>query len=751
MVALKQEVEEAATREVESALARRRADRANLRGGLSPAEADVIDQIEEIDIHGSTELGKQLVETARLAPEVFTPVVIEYAFGLLDANERWFSEAGLRLLATLRADPDRLCKYAMASLASGTAIRTAACVLLANLTSADESMVASVVPAAIELASPVREMLGHERRPRTAMLIRLNTTFPTQIATAFAKLFDGGPPEIDLAARGLEVLAAKDSTLVVRFSRDMISTVVRANWIPDPHDHAHDPAAVVAQNLEDAVAAAFLSAPGAVDSLLQDFVAGASEAGEARIFSIYGRVLSKVRFHNERELASADRLAFKRVLWAATSTTRDKVLREIESIIGWHPHDLIRLASENIDGLLGAAILMHDRIVSFDQTGSPETATFLVRLERNSQRRAFEHLRDCFISWAAEGAAASGNADAYLKVLNGLPEDRDEVSSRMIKFLHHFMNTATGLNAVLPSLYSALVGVSVLRRGSAVAAVGKMHWRQRENVPELLFEAFATALTDPYVYVHASAVTALRNVSLPPIFEKRVRLGLWNLICVHGRNVERQDLVSECIELMASRYLTSEERSGEPGAFMVSLLAKLPVWRLSNSIRHLSHDLANATGMVDLLVTILLDRETSEHLEGDVLDSISDLPAEVIYANREILASTPPGQDWRSRWRAMDLIQTLTRSGAWAEAEQLAQAAAAAIPNTVREQPARLIFELAHAATALEHALAIHDQKLAANLVGRWRELIAAKEANDRERAQRPDPLRNLRRSPQSL
>jgi hypothetical protein len=91
------------------------------------------------------------------------------------------------------------------------------------------------------------------------------------------------------------------------------------------------------------------------------------------------------------------------------------------------------------------------------------------------------------------------------------------------------------------------------------------------------------------------------------------------------------------------------------------------------------------------------------------------------------------------------VIQILTRSRAWAEAEHLAAAAVAAIPDTVREASPRLMFELAHAAAAFEHALAKGDHDRAATLATRWREVKAAKEANEHETAKRPDPLRHLR------
>jgi hypothetical protein len=264
-----------------------------------------------------------------------------------------------------------------------------------------------------------------------------------------------------------------------------------------------------------------------------------------------------------------------------------------------------------------------------------------------------------------------------------------------------------------------------------------MPWRQFENAPDLLYEAFVTTLTDSYIYVHRSAVTALRRCHLPNAFEVSVRNGIWNVLFAHQKNPQRQDIVLECIELLAGQYLPAEEKAGRAGAFLVSLLAKMKAWRVSSEIGRLAHQLAHASGLVDLLLAQLLDTERTDHGEEQILKALADLPIEVVFAHRAKLAAVPVGDDPRARYRVLDLVQILARSRAWIEAEQLAAAAVAAIPCTIREAPQRLIFELVHAATAFENALATGNHDRAAGLAIRWHEAKAAKEANDRERAQR--------------
>jgi hypothetical protein len=744
-VAKRQAAEDAEASEIAARLAERQTERAALRAGLPPAAADVVDQIEELDLQRTPELTARLAETARLAPEAFPLAVVEHAFGLLEAQEHWFDEAGLQVLAALSADPRRLARSAMICLQRWSATRTAVRVLLARLSVADETLIPAVLPAVIRMASPSREFFARQEPRRIATLVRLNAAFPQQVAAALDDLFDRGPPNVSLAACAVEGLAWRDPALAVRFARDLISKLVRATWLPDPDDHGDDDNGSVAHDLRDAIVAAFLRDPDAVHALLQSFRAGASEAGELRIFSVYSRVLHAGRFRKARAAVAADRLAFRHLLWEAPKTKSDRVLREIHGAINQRPYDLVDLARDEIDALLGAAILMDERVVAFDAEPKAANAMTLGVIERNNRRGTLTSLRSSFVSWAAAGAAAGGKPASYLQVLEGLPEDRDEFAACMIENSVALMDTAAGLNAVLPALYSALVGMSVARRGSAVRAIGEMPWRQRENAPDLLFEAFVTTLTDPYIYVHRSAVMALGRLRLPATFDARVRNGLTNVLLAHKKDPHREDIVLECIELLAGRYLTAKERSGRAGAFLVTLLAKMPAWRLSSNIGIFARQLAHARGLVDLLVAHLLDPATTESGEERALEALADLPVDVVYAHRGKLAEIPMGTDRRARYRVLDVLQILARSRAWAEGEQLAAAAVAAIPDTVREASQRLMFELAHAAAAFEHALARGDNDCAATLATRWRELNAAKEANDRERAQRPDPLRHLR------
>ena len=740
--------EEAAAQEYATRLAARMVERKILRSTLNVIAADVLEQIGELDAHSNVDLEKRFVETARLAPEAFPAPVLHYLFRLIESRERWFDEPGLRALVALNADPHRLARCAMLALQDGSATRTAAVILTRCRRFADPSLIRSVLPCLIDLAAPdrMRGPLGDYRRPRIAPLVRLTRDFPDEVRKTLEALLSQDPGSAGLACRVVSIVVQRSPEVVMTLARDIVSKLVRAQWMPDPEDHGHDITDIAAHEIRSAVVEMFHYAPDNIDELLKSFRLGASNAGETRIASIYGRVLSSNRFRRFRQprpLGVADRLAFRRLLWEAPETKSDEVLREIQRAIGADPQDLIELARDEVDHLIGAAILMDERLVAFDAKGLGENPTTLGILERQNRRQTLYSLRGNFIGWAAAGAAAAGKPRAYLDVLDGLPDSRDNFAASLIEHSTALADTADGLNVVLPSLYAALVGASVHRRGAAIHALENVPYGQRRNLPDLLFEAFLAALTDSYVYVHRSAVMAMGRFRLPDKFSGRVREAVWSVLLAHHRRADSYDLVCECIDQLA-RHLTDEERSGQVGAFLVGLLAKMPKWRLGNEIGWIGRELGSADGAINLLIALLTDPEAHEYTQERVLDAIAALPTEVVYANRATIAVMPIAQTGPGRFRVFDIVETLTRCQAWDEAEQLTISAVSATPDTLREASVRLTFELLHAAAAFENSLAEGDWDRATEMAKCWTDAKLAKEMHDRAIEQRPDPLRDL-------
>lgn len=712
----------AAAREAAAALTGRTSERAALRVGLNPGTADIVDQLDALDAGRSDDLAHELVMTARLAPDAITPEIVEYLFQLIERGEDWADAPALKILSRGHADRRRLARAALTCLRRSSAVTTAAAAVMRNAVLAEPQMIRGAMVALVHLASEPRGPFDRNRQAQPGPLIQLNRAHPKAVRDAIsAWLEQDKPGATGLAARAVEALAPSDPEMAVALTRDLISRLTRSAWLPDPDmslDRDHED---VARDLREAVAAVFLIDPHAVDALLEKFALGASPAGEVRLTSVYARVLHRGRFRKERPIADGDRLAFRRLLWAVPKSRNEKVLSEIQGTITGQPYDLVGLAAEEIDSLLGAALQMDERIKLFDAAPQQAGAPFLIELERQNSRRMLAGLRDSFIAWASAGAAEVDKPEAYLAVLSALPEDREELAAAMVAAAQPLMTTAQGLNAVLPALYRALVGASVRGRGGAADLIGEMTTRQREDAPDLLMEAFCALLTDPFVLVHASAVSALRSFSPPEAFEPRVREGLAQVIHWHADDKSHEDIVLNCVRLLAHRHLSKAECAGRPGAFLVSLLRKLRPFRLTSDIRAITSKLGRASGLVELLIDLLSDQQIGEHGADKILEAMARLPAEVIYARRAELAALSNLSDFNAWRAALEVIEILSRAGAWQEAKTLADRMMAAIPATKWEARVREFFAQGQLAAAFEAALDEGNVAAAQVLAARWR------------------------------
>ena len=714
--------EAAAAKAVAEALTARRDERIALRLGLLPAAANVVDQLDALDGGGTAFLVTQFVETAYLAPEAFPPLIIDYLFRHIEAGELWIEDAALGALTFLGAAPARLVRVAAAALGRGNLERFAVKAFLRNRAEARLEEVAAAFPALVELARPNREPFTPLRRILRAPLALLTRSFPAEVASQIRGHLDSGLPDgVSRASRAVDAVALP-AEMVGSSVRDFVAAWVRARWLPDPRTPGHGAREVAARDLESAVAELFRRDPKTVDDLLQQFLAGASDNGEVRIFKTYQSILRDRSLSDSGPATEAEEIAFQRLLRAAPKVTNWDALNEITHAFDEKPRRLIGLAKTFKDELLGTAIMMDERLVAFD--AQPEPTIFLEVLERRNRRHSLQGLRATFVAWAAAGVAATGDLAAYTKALENIPESRGGFAACMIEHAVGLANDVAGLNAILPVLYAGLMGASVAGRGAAVIAFGKLPANLRLHIPDLLYESFLLALTDPYVYVHKSALSALRDIKLPERFDQPVRRALANLVSVYGSEAKDHDTVMNCIELLVGRYLDGKACAGEYGTYLVGVMNKVPSWSLSSHMRYLARALGRARGITPLLMRLLTDPEAADHEIEAALDALSELPNDVLHAERATLATVTAGSSWETHRRVHGVVELMGRIGAWDEAVEVAERARSDIPDTRRERPRRRRMELLAAAASYERALAAGDADYA-TAAETWRALLA--------------------------
>jgi hypothetical protein len=740
----------AADREVaiSAALAERDAKRQRVRGGLAPASADVIDQIEDID-HGREGADvDRLATTARLAPDVFTAPVLEYVFELIEAGETWFDRAGLLVLSALDIDRTRLTRYALLCIPRRFATETGADILVNNLPLADAELVELAVPSLISLANPRRLPLGGpDQPPRPGLLLCVYDAFPTAVGKAIETLLNRSTPsEVGKAARAIIALAAADASLPGRFARALTGKFVRDRQLLEL-DEQHHPDGETLNELREALAVTFMTAPTATDELFQAFLAGASEVAEARIFSVYREALRHLRFNEETPVTEASRLALNRIVWHAAETSSYAVLQEISHLIHGRPYGITKLAASEARSLLGAAILIEGKAQTLSATPALEDPVRNIVVNRGLRVRLLRDLRDSLVNWAATGAGQSLAATRdYLQVLAGLPSDaKDLIKIAIIRHLDRLMTTTEGLTAALPQLYTALVGNQVALRAAAAYAIGELDGRQFDNLPGLVFEAFLPLLLDPYVMVHKHAADALRRGGFRVEFRQRAKESLFALIATYGRSHDDDHFLIKCLDFYIDHFADPDEFSGRLGTWLISVLEPVKPWIIAKDILTFARALRTHHGYVPFLIRLLGDAEAWA-IEHEYLSrAITELPANAVHRHLPAWSALVAGLNVQDRGLRGHLIELFTRAGAWEVAAVVARSLEDAVPQDTWNRQVRLAAGQMRVATELEAALAVGALGRVSDLRGEWQALAEAIKRDWAENAERRDLPRGLR------
>jgi hypothetical protein len=714
----------------------RRDARQALRTRLPPLSASVVDCVEELDHDAPQDAAERLMGAGKLAPETFTPELIEYLFQQLESGESWFAETGFRLLHQLNADPKRLTDCAVRSLSAHGAVAIAAQIIESNSALIDPAQVAGALPALASVANPERTAFARTLTSDPGPLRAVHRAHGAPLEAAIEQLLnERHPRSVSLAAGAIEVLARTDKAIVTRFTRSLAAKLTGAKWLIDERRAGFLGDDECINRLKNDLVLALRYAPAETDALLGQFLAGARGESEARLYQVYSRALTNRSRHASRAKGSnfATGVALKRLLSGLNCDNQD-VLREIQSALSNCADEHTTLARQEFTALLGSAMLLDDQVKRFDAE-APAEQDFLTSLERRNRRDTWRHLQETLLEWAATAAKGSPlHTEQYHQVLNGMPEGRDELRSAFIANAKHFMATPEGLNAMLPTLYTAMVGTSVRLRGAAARALGELSQRGRDDIPELIYEAFTALLSDPYVFVHTAGVEALGHLALPSELDRRCKAALGRWIMVYSANNKDDSFLLDCMRLYWRRYARDPEK-GALGSLYVKWLERMKPHAVIRELRWLRRDLRDVEGFTELIVGLLSQPELSEHQAKDVLDALAELSPEAIQRHRVRLTVVASGEA-TPLLAAIRVVETLTRAGAWQEATQVNEAVYGRIPQTTERHPLRLQANLWRIATRFEEVLSQGRLEEVPELASQWRSTKAEIEEDQAKHAQ---------------
>jgi hypothetical protein len=715
--------------------------RATLRVGLPALAAAVVDHVDELDGPDPKDAAAKILATAKLAPDTFEPAVVSYFFELLEAREDWFYDTGLQVIRALNVQPERLTRCAMLALADSRASDGVVEIVESHATLVDPSQIAGALPALIECAYPRRYPMQQQVISRPGPLLALYRAHRQGVERALGALIDHPRSYfVSVGARGITFLAEVDASLPCRFDRSLLARLVRGRDLREQAFASGLGDDGVVADLREAVELAFEAAPEKTDDLAVQFLAGASGDDEAQIYKVYEGVLrGRRRRERTRTADTADRTVLRRLLAAANQTNSYEVLQELHGAFSYVEEELITLAREELANILGAVLMLSDRISASEASPIIENDP-VSAMERGNIRSQRTNLQDALVNWAAEAAAGDPRTTAqYLDVLSSIREEHSVLRARFTQEAHRLMRTPEGLMATLPSIYSALFGTSVRVRAAAAAAIGKLNGKTKDDLPHLVYEALVAQLRDSYVMVHQSAFEALERIELPDTLQQDARGAGMTLILTYHQSRKDDRFLLDCICRYLERLATESEKTWLPDV-LLEIVAKLKAHELVEERWRLSHQFRNKPRFADVWVRVLEEARAMSYREDDMIDTLNSLPAPEIYRHRARLEKLGSESDsWTLPRR---LIESLTRSGAWVEAAHIAECVHARIPDTAEMRARKLLANQYRIATRYEAAIAAGQMEELGELAQAWRRNEDNIEADrvTHERRRRPFP-----------
>jgi hypothetical protein len=726
-------------------LAAREAARQKLRSSLDAISTTTLDRIVELD-RQQEGAAQRLIETAKLAPETFTPEITDHLFDLIDSQEYGLVGPSLEAVSHLPVDSARLCNVALRALRSFGHAELGGAIVEKNCANADPGLIADALPAIASLANPpsLHFGLGQRREPVTGPLKALYAHHKDAVRAGLRQILENKRPYIArLAALGLEALIPVDGTLTSFLVPELIAKLARANRLLEGRE---DEVEDTLNDIRTVLVLAFKADPAKVDQLIKDFLLGASDEGAAELYKIYDDVLHGARFNDDKApITPAHEVAFRRLVVAASEATSYEVQQATSGFFHGEPYDMAPVAAKQIDLLLGSAAVLDSKLTAL-KDAPLDKKNEAAGIERESRLQYLDHLSDSFVRWACLSAARAEllAITSVLKFLRALPEGSDRLVAKIIGKFHAMMRTPEGLIACLPDFYSAQVGSSQVVRSYSATAMGQMRGATHDDLPSLAFEAFCAQLSDPFLIVHKAAFRALERFTLPKGFLERAKREMTQLIVYYAKERPKDGFLVEVIDLYIRRFAKDDPQADAWMALFVEILKKAEPYTVAKAMKYGRKLYTSAPGYPALLFQLIEDRQAMSLFGKELMERFADLPPRVVLQEREALLALGKKLMANNRELVGVLIEAFSAAGLWDDGLELSKAAYDGIEDNVRNTPLRLHSALRMIACDFEAAVYQNDGTRIEKLSKEFHAALTAIEEDHAANSVRRDPLRGL-------
>lgn len=718
----------------------RREQRAILRHELSLEETFVLDLLDELDQDDIARDDPRLEQLANLAPETFTRKVIEHLLPAVLSDHLPYSMPAAKALLNTLLEPEEKLSVAVRLLSNNAESATAVEVVLADADKLSKDELSKILRRFVSMAlGPPPELRILERGSIQLDTAPVRSLFQKR-RVDICEIVDvllGDTNSWKISAAVEIILATDDDELLSRHARSIFAKLMRRRTLlPEEREDSS-----LLHYLREATSRCLKHLPEETDSIIQSFLADNDDTGRGEACKIYSSVL-RHRYQEKAHIGTAQRIAFRRLLWAAVESPEDS-MDDAAQFFRHSRDEFAQLAVEHFGDLIGAAATLSEK---YEQVGAESSLelidNWLAQMARSNKRTAIDNLQKALIEWATIGARSRGREgiEEFLDLYRRLPENQTQMRGNMIAHVSKLLTGVESLTLVLSDWYRALMDESTVIRARALRAWEDVPYDLVKNFPDLFFEAFSALLTDPYVLVHKTAVRSLRHRSFPEEKRSLIKRGLWNLIVYYSQGSKQEDFVVDCIDAFAFLCLSPEQRKGKVGEILSGILFSLEGSALYHAVNRLHYGFADVPGFAKVALKSIRDDYTrSISVDYCMTAILRASPGELQNCVDDIKTAFDALKPFRPEGfvEALLYAAALTKAGNHSAASDCFNELLADIPKEDRNEQWRL--ETALVAVASKIECAVGSGEAFAELIKTWRSLLSDLEKENEERAKLRD------------
>jgi hypothetical protein len=348
------------------------------------------------------------------------------------------------------------------------------------------------------------------------------------------------------------------------------------------------------------------------------------------------------------------------------------------------------------------------------------------------------------------GALAARKPESIGKLLvttfDALGDGHNDFKAGLTKSLGHMASSPEGSRLALPGLYQAMTNGSTLVRAAGAEAYSELAAKDPEDFPSLVHETFLLLLSDPYVIVHSAAVEALRKVSLPVRYNARVMAALAVIVSAYQQSRENDELISACLERVLE--LQVENADSKPNnklrQSVLSIVTGLKLRVAARFVARNGYALRGTPGLGKVLVKLLAEPDLADYDVEDLIEELAEVPDAQLLEFAKDFRTVATTRAAHGRDLTNELLEILTRCGAWTVAADITRDATAPLSDTAWDRPKKMRSEVREIAAAIEAAAAASNVDEVVRLTTRWRGVEEEIRKDDEQNKKKRDPFLGL-------